>query len=114
MNDTVDVATNAFCRWFVRLYGVVILGGILLVLGHTAHCQNYNTRYVSPANMQGHPQHADVVTLPTGGSYAVASGDNPGSNVPTPPAPEPLGTAARRLKAVQDAKPKAKVCYTNQ
>ena len=87
---------------------LLVLGGMLLLLGHTAYCQTYTP----PPNIQGHPQHADVVMLPTGGSYLVASGGS-SSNVPTPPAPVPLGTTARQLKAEHDARPKAKVVYVN-
>jgi len=105
-----DVSTD-FCKWFRRLYALVVLSGMLVILGHTAHCQTYGG-YTPPPNMQGHPQHADVVTLPTGGSYLVASGDSTG-NVPTPPAPVPLGTTARQLKAEHDTRPKAKVVYVN-
>jgi hypothetical protein len=74
-----------------------------------AHCQN--PQYRQPSFVD-HPQSAIVRELSSGGGTAVVSGDN-NSNVPTPPSPEPLGSAARRLKAEHDGKPKAKVVYVN-
>jgi len=82
---------------------------LLLAAASIAHCQN--PQYRQPSFVD-HAQSAIVRELSSGGGTAVVSGDN-NSNVPTPPSPEPMGSAARRLKAEHDGKPKAKVVYVN-
>jgi len=64
---------------------------------------------VQPLQMSGHPATASIVILQAGGSYAVATGEQPIWQFPTGVIQEPLGDVARRYRAEKENAPKSKI-----
>ena len=80
-------------------FAALFLAGGLLASAHAQeHVLHFNE----------HQQHAEARELPSGGDITVATGDGRVS-IPAPPEPEPLGTAARRLRAEHASAPRAVV-----
>ena len=95
---------------------LTIVGTILVVLTvcliaacitGAAFAQSIGDR---PVTFNEHPQHAQYVILPGGGSTFVASGEQT-SNFPSPALPISLGEVARQNRVEHEKAPKSKCVW---
>jgi len=88
---------------------LVVLAIIFIIVCMTGSACAQNER---PVTFNEHPQHAQYVILPWGGSTFVASGEQTsGFPTPSPALPISLGEVARRNKVEHQNEPKATICW---
>src|SRR5208282_2924652 len=76
-----------------------IIGALVVLALLALHAHGQVNNQPNFPTMPDHPAHADYHSVTSDGGTTTASGEQ-SSGFPTPPAPEPLGDAVKRLKLV--------------